>query len=140
MTLEDLAYGYRTSSLKQREGRRFLVLSAVLELEQDDPDAIQARMDENIAYRKQTQPPGASLGSIFKNPPNDYAGRLIESCGLKGYRVGGAMVSPVHANFFINTGKTSASDYFALIQHVRGVVEAQTGVKLEPEIELVGEW
>lgn len=147
----DLAYGYRTSSLKARTDRRFLVLSAEMEFERDDRNAIQARMDENIAYRKRTQPPGASLGSIFKNPPGDYAGRLIESCGLKGFQIGGAQVSPVHANFFINTAAArsvtrsagsdaTASDYAALIHHVRRVVFEQTGIRLEPEIEWVGEW
>ncbi len=140
LTREELAFGYRTSSLKQRVDRRFLVLSAVMEFSADDPKAIQARMNENIAYRKRTQPPGASLGSIFKNPPGDYAGRLIESCGLKGYQIGGAQVSPVHANFFINTGHTTANDYAALIRYVQVTVHAKTGVLLEPEVELVGDW
>jgi UDP-N-acetylmuramate dehydrogenase len=140
MTNADLDYGYRHSSLKARAERRFLVLLATFALRVDDSAQIQARMDECIAYRRQTQPPGASLGSIFKNPPGDYAGRLIESAGLKGYVIGGAQVSPVHANFFINTGGASASDYYALIQHVREVVGAQTGVALELEIELIGDW
>lgn len=140
LALADLDYGYRHSALKARADRRFLVLLALLELVPDDPAAIQARMDEHIAYRKRTQPPGASLGSIFKNPPGDYAGRLIESAGLKGYRIGGAQVSPVHANFFINTGKASARDYYALIRHVQQVVEQQSGVRLEPEVEMLGEF
>ena len=140
LTLSDLAYGYRTSSLKTREDKRFLVLSATLELTEGDPAEIESMMDTFVAYRKQTQPPGASLGSIFKNPPDDYAGRLIESCGLKGYSIGGAQVSPVHANFFINHEKATAHDYYHLIQYVREVVHAQTGVLLEPEVELVGEW
>jgi UDP-N-acetylmuramate dehydrogenase len=138
---EELAYDYRTSSLKQRSDRRFVVVDVTLELAHDDPAKISERMQKNIAYRKQTQPPGASLGSIFKNPPGDFAGRLIESAGLKGYTIGGAQVSLIHANFFINTaGKSArASDYFALIQHVRDVVQVQTGVLLEPEIEFGGE-
>jgi len=141
MTLDELSYGYRTSSLKQRTDRRFLVRMVTLQLTPDDPDKIAERMQHNVAYRKRTQPPGASLGSIFKNPPGDFAGRLIESAGLKGYTIGGAQVSPIHANFFINTaGKSArASDYFALIQHVRHVVVAQSGVLLEPEVEFVGE-
>ncbi|MDX2163299.1 MAG: UDP-N-acetylmuramate dehydrogenase [bacterium] len=141
MTLDALAYGYRISSLKARADRRFLVLSADLVFAHDDPAAIQARMDQHIAYRKRTQPPGASLGSIFKNPPGDYAGRLIEACGLKGVAIGGAQVSPVHANFFINRGgAATAGEYDALIRHVQHRVHAQTGVLLEPEIERVGEW
>ncbi len=140
LALDDLGYGYRASSLKARADRRFLVLSAVFHLKSDDSAEILAAMDANIAHRKQTQPPGASLGSIFKNPPGDYAGRLIESCGLKGYTTGEAQVSPVHANFFINRGRATAADYYRLIQHVRDVVERQTGVLLEPEVEFMGEW
>lgn len=138
-SLDELDYGYRTSALKRRHDRRFLVLMAILALPPDDPAQIQARMEAFIAQRKRTQPPGASLGSIFKNPPGDYAGRLIEAAGLKGCRVGGAQVSPVHANFFINTGTASAHDYYALIEHVQAVVAAQTGVLLEREIELLGD-
>lgn len=138
-THADLDYDYRCSSLKARPDRRFLVLLATLALRPDDPAQIQARMDANIDYRKRTQPPGASLGSIFKNPPGDYAGRLIETVGLKSHRIGGAQVSPVHANFFINAGGATASDYFRLVQHVRETVLQQAGVTLEPEIEFVGE-
>ena len=144
LTNADLAYDYRSSSLKAREGLaskhgRFLVTMATLELRRGNPKAISAKMDELIAYRKRTQPPGASLGSIFKNPTGDYAGRLIESCGLKGLTVGGARVSPVHANFFINTGGATASDYYALIRRVQETVHNRTGVLLETEVELVGE-
>ncbi len=138
-TQADLDYAYRHSALKARADRRYVVLLATLALRPDDPAAIQARMESHIAYRKQTQPPGASLGSIFKNPPGDYAGRLIEAAGLKGYRIGGAMVSPIHANFFINTRQASASDYEALIHHVQAVVQKQTGARLETEIEIVGD-
>jgi UDP-N-acetylmuramate dehydrogenase len=140
MSLADLNYGYRHSSLKARADRRFLVLMATFVLKPDDPAQIQARMDECIAYRKQTQPPGASLGSIFKNPPGDYAGRLIEMAGLKGYAIGDVQVSPIHANFFVNSGGATAGDYYALIQYVREVVARKTGISLELEIELVGEW
>ena len=139
LTKADLAFDYRSSLLKHRADRRFLVLMATLNLQSGEPAKINAKIDEFIAYRKRTQPPGASLGSIFKNPHGDYAGRLIESLGLKGYAVGGAQVSPVHANFFINTGKATASDYYALIQHVQKRVYEATGVMLETEIEVLGE-
>ena len=135
-----LGFAYRTSALKARTDRRFLVLMATLDLQRGDPNAISAKIDEFVAYRKRTQPPGASLGSIFKNPPGDYAGRLIESVGLKGYSIGGAQVSPIHANFFINTGAATAGDYYALIQHVREQVARATGVELETEIEILGEF
>jgi UDP-N-acetylmuramate dehydrogenase len=125
--------------LKAREDRDLLVLLAQFGLQPADPPEIAARMEHFIAYRKDTQPPGASLGSIFKNPSGDYAGRLIESAGLKGYQIGGAQVSPIHANFFINTGGATASDYYALIRLVRDTIHQQTGVLLETEVELVGE-
>jgi UDP-N-acetylmuramate dehydrogenase len=134
----DLAYGYRTSALKTRDDAGFVVLAARLAFTPDDPAAIEARMEANIAHRKRTQPPGASLGSIFKNPTGDYAGRLIEACGLKGYRIGSAQVSPIHANFFINTAHATSADYAALIEYVQAEVERQTGVLLETEIERLG--
>lgn len=140
-THADLAYDYRHSALKSREDRRYLVTSALLYFTSDDSAAISARMDEYNAYRKRTQPPGASLGSVFKNPPGDHAGRLIEAAGLKGRRIGSAQVSPVHANFFLNEGgAANASDYYALVRHVQQTVAAQSGVMLEPEIEFIGEF
>lgn len=138
-TNSDLQYTYRHSALKVREDKRFVVLLSTLKLPKDDPDAIKARMAAFNAYRKRTQPPGATLGSIFKNPPNDYAGRLIEASGLKGYRIGGVMVSDVHANFIVNNDAT-ATEYYDLIRHVQHTVKAEQGVELELEIELVGDW
>jgi UDP-N-acetylmuramate dehydrogenase len=138
-THADLAYDYRHSTLKARPDRRYLVTSALLRFIPDDPAAINARMDEYNAYRKRTQPPGASLGSVFKNPPGDHAGRLIEAAGLKGCRIGSAQVSLAHANFFLNEGgAANASDYYALVRHVQQTVAAQYGVALEPEIEFIG--
>ncbi|NWF67476.1 MAG: UDP-N-acetylmuramate dehydrogenase [Chloroflexi bacterium] len=136
----ELEYGYRTSTLKARTDRRFLVLMATLALHPAPNAEIEARMNEFIAYRKKTQPPGASLGSIFKNPPGDFAGRLIESCGLKGHTIGAVQVSPLHANWFINSGAASASDYAALVRYVQARVLEHTGVALETEIELIGDW
>jgi UDP-N-acetylmuramate dehydrogenase len=77
---------------------------------------------------------------VFKNPPGDYAGRLIEAAGLKGKRVGNAEISLVHANFVVNHGDASAADVKALIGLARQTVQAQFGVRLEPEIELMGQW
>lgn len=135
----DLDYGYRHSTLKSRPDRKYLVKDALLRFTPDDPAAISARMDEYNAYRKRTQPPGASLGSVFKNPSGDYAGRLIEAAGLKGHRIGSAQVSPVHANFFLNDGGTAnAADYYALVRFVQQTVAALSGVMLEPEIEFIG--
>ena len=137
----ELDYGYRHSRLKTRQDRRFMVLRASFALERDDPQSIQARMNQYSLWRKQTQPPGASLGSIFKNPPGDYAGRLIEAANLKGHQIGGAQVSPIHANFFVNTGEdASAQDYLRLIRAVQQRVRQAFGVQLELEIQIVGDW
>lgn len=137
----DMQYGYRHSWLKARRDRRFFVMSAEFSFERDEPEAVQRRMDHNNDYRRRTQPPGASLGSIFKNPPGDFAGRLIEACGLKGLRVGSVQVSPVHANFFVNTGRgASARDYFELINLVLERVNDAFGIALELEIQTLGDW
>ena len=91
--------------------------------------------------RQSSQPREASAGCIFKNPPGDSAGRLIDQCGLKGERVGDALVSPVHANFIVNCGQATASDILSLVRRVRARVRAQRGIDLEPEVLLFGkEW
>ncbi|MCA9915742.1 MAG: UDP-N-acetylmuramate dehydrogenase [Anaerolineae bacterium] len=138
---EALRYGYRSSILKSRVDKRYIVLLATFSLGPGNPEEIQQRMAEFNEYRKRTQPPGASLGSIFKNPPGDYAGRLIEASGLKGLRMGGLEVSQKHANFIVNISEeATASNYYALIRHVQETVYQLQGVSLELEIELVGEW
>ena len=134
-----LQFQYRSSSLKHK-ARPFLVLDSVLQFSYAETESIKHHMEEFNAYRKRTQPSGASLGSVFKNPPNDYAGRLIEASGLKGFAIGTAQVSPVHANFFLNTGDTKAQDYRALIETVQQKVFEQFGVALETEIQFLGEW
>lgn len=137
--VERLEYGYRTSWLKRHPGEA-IVLAAAFVLEPSAPEVTRARMEANIAHRRQTQPQGASWGSMFKNPPGDFAGRLVEAAGLKGHRVGQVEVSPLHANFFINHGGTSAADVAALLIEVRRRVRETSGVELELEIELMGEW
>jgi len=140
-TVDELHYDYRYSSLKIRDDDRFMVLMATFKLAEDDSESIQARMNKYNAYRKRTQPPGASLGSIFKNPDGDYAGRLIEDAGLKGYQIGDVQVSTVHANFFITLSEdATATQYYELIYHVRETVKAQFDVDLELEIQTLGEW
>ena len=141
LPVDELAYAYRFSRLKHRADRRFFVLSAEFELQRDEPASIQERMNRNNDYRRRSQPPGASLGSIFMNPPGDYAGRLIEAAGLKGLSVGAVQVSPIHANFFVNLGEdASAGDYFRLIRLVRSGVEKAFGITLKLEIQTLGEW
>lgn len=137
--VEKMEYGYRTSVLK-RERLPVVVLAATLRLTPGDPQAIRAQMQANQEYRRRTQPPGASMGSMFKNPPGDKAGRLIEAAGLKGARIGGAEISTLHANFFLNMQGTRAADMKALLELTQKTVFDKFGVMLEPEIELVGEW
>jgi len=137
--VEALKYDYRRSALKGR-ATPYLVRSALLSLSPGcNPDELRANADAFTAHRKRTQPPGASLGSMFRNPPGDYAGRLIEAAGLKGTRIGGVQISPVHANFFVNTGGGTAADYVALIEHVQHTVHERFGVDLELEVEVIHE-
>ncbi len=137
--VERFEYGYRSSSLKRIPGQA-VILSAKLKLTQSTPEAVAAKMDEYTALRRASQPSGASLGSIFKNPANDHAGRLIEAAGLKGKKIGKVEVSPKHANFFINQDSATAREYADLIEQVRKQVHRQFGVNLELEIELIGDW
>ncbi|HHJ07068.1 MAG TPA: UDP-N-acetylenolpyruvoylglucosamine reductase, partial [Anaerolineae bacterium] len=109
-----------------------------LGLREAERGEIEAKMRAYTARRKASQPPGATGGSMFKNPPGDYAGRLIEAAGLKGYRIGEAQISPLHANFFVNLGGARSDDVIALVELVRRRVQEQFGVKLELEIEIVG--
>jgi len=136
---EKMQYGYRTSVLKREHPPAFL-LSAQLALSHGDPQAIRAKMEQFTERRRTSQPPGVSLGSMFKNPTGEKAGRLIESAGLKGKRIGNAEISTQHANFFINTGQTRAEDMKALIELAQNTVVEKYGIKLELEVELIGEW
>jgi len=138
-TVEQMGYGYRTSVLKRGEVKA-IVLSAELALKNSTKEDVTVKIQQFSAHRKATQPPGASMGSMFKNPPGDYAGRLIESAGLKGTRIGNAEISPLHGNFFINHANTKAEDIRALIELVQTTVKEKEDVDLELEIELIGEW
>jgi len=137
--VEKMDYGYRTSVLK-RQTLKSVVLWADLSLKHSSKETVSAKISEFSERRKATQPPGASMGSMFKNPPGDFAGRLIEAAGLKGTRIGTAEISPVHANFFINHGQTKADDVRALVNLTQKTVAEKLGVTLELEIELIGEW
>ena len=144
---EEMEYGYRTSALKRRRplqaGFNPVILRATFLLQHGDAEDIRARADGYLAHRRRTQPVEPSLGSTFKNPPGDYAGRLIEQAGLKGARAGGVEVSNLHANFLINpggAGHASAADFMSLVQRIQRTVQEVCGVALEPEIQLAGEW
>lgn len=140
---DEMEYGYRDSVLKKEHGKDQpgrLVVSAELELKPEAVEILVARADGFVAHRKQTQPGGASVGSMFKNPENYYAGYLIEAAGLKGYRCGGAYISEKHANFFICEEDATAEDVRALIAEAWNAVREQFGVELELEVQLVGDW
>ncbi len=144
---EKLEYGYRTSVLKRTHSRA-VVLAAEFALLNGDPAQIQSTVTQFTERRKATQPPGASMGSMFKNPPGDFAGHLIEAAGLKGTRIGNAEISPVHGNFFINhpvnesgqAGETKAADVKKLIDLTQQTVLKKFSVQLELEVELIGEF
>jgi UDP-N-acetylmuramate dehydrogenase len=104
------------------------------------PAANEAEVRALLERRKASQPIGEwSCGSVFTNPPGDHAARLVDTCGLKGFRIGGASVSDKHANFIINHGQATAAELEQLIQHVQNVVESTHGVRLHPEVRIVGE-
>lgn len=144
-SVERMQYQYRSSLLKRenKPGSKTpgaVILSARLKLERSSPGSIQEKMEGFSARRRTTQPPGATMGSMFKNPPGDYAGRLIEAAGLKGARVGDAEISTKHANFFVNHGRASAAEIGELIHFARSTVAEKFGVQLELEVELLGDW
>jgi len=116
-----------------------VVISALLAVELSTPQAVRAAVDRLLERRARTQPLDVpSFGSVFKNPQGDHAGRLIESAGLKGRRIGGAEISPVHANFIANVGRATARDVLALMDEARSAVLAASGRRLEPEVRIVG--
>ncbi|HEX9020799.1 MAG TPA: UDP-N-acetylmuramate dehydrogenase, partial [Nitrospirota bacterium] len=133
---EEMGFGYRTSNVPDGH----VILDARMILRRDDPEKIKARMKNLLDKRKEHQPFGMpSAGSVFKNPPGESAGRLIEAAGLKGRAIGGARVSEKHANFIVNTGKATAADVLGLMEIVRQTVLDVRGVRLEPEIKIIGE-
>ncbi len=133
---EQLGFAYRHSKLKE-SGE--VVITARLRGTPDQPERIEARLREELQVRK-SQPTGPSAGSVFTNPPGDFAGRLIEACGLKGFQIGGARVSEMHANFILNTGNATANHIKAVIEHVKAEVAERFGIELTEEIRYLGEW
>ncbi len=128
--------GYR--QVRGPEGEWFT--AAVLQLQRGDTETAQRRIRELLERRNASQPIGlANAGSVFRNPPGDHAARLIEAAGLKGSRIGGAVVSEKHANFIVNTGEATAADIEALMEHVAAVVAEWFGIRLQREVHIVGE-
>ena len=152
-TTETLQYNYRSSVLKSkthplRAGFGPVVLSATFQLTKAPEEEVKERADEFLNHRRRTQPVEPSLGSMFMNPPGDYAGRLIEAAGLKGTRIGAIEVSQQHANFIIHPSNVvgaqqesgRATDVVTLIELIQEAVEKQFGIRLQTEVQLVGEW
>ncbi|MES9988412.1 MAG: UDP-N-acetylmuramate dehydrogenase [Candidatus Thiodiazotropha endolucinida] len=133
---EDFEIAYR--QVRGPSGEWFL--AAELEMEAGDVDAAQRRIRQLLERRAATQPTSQpSCGSVFRNPPGDFAARLIEAAGLKGRRLGGAQVSEKHANFIINTGDATARDIEMLIAEVQREVAAQSGIELTTEVHRIGD-
>jgi UDP-N-acetylmuramate dehydrogenase len=139
LTSAQMGYQYRSSTFKREPGQA-VILTASFNLIPSTPALVKEKVEGFNLKRRSSQPVGASMGSTFKNPANDFAGRLIEAAGLKGTKVGGVEVSPVHSNFLINDGSASAQDYHQLISLVQKTVKNKFSVDLELEIEFLGEW
>jgi UDP-N-acetylmuramate dehydrogenase len=137
LTKDDVKFAYRRTELPNR----FVITRVDFELARGDRERLMARVAELKAKRASRQPRGVpNAGSIFKNPPGNFAGKLLEGAGLKGTRLGGAAFSDQHANFIVNLGGAQAAEVLALIDMARNKVKEQSGVLLEPEVRLVGDW
>jgi len=143
-TPDEYETGYRHVALRNKEntGKNAseFFAAAWLKFEKGDGAAAREKIKELLGKRSASQPLNLpNAGSVFRNPPNGYAAQLIEQCGLKGRQIGGARVSEKHANFIVNTGSATAADIESLIIEVRAVVEQKTGIRLQPEVRIVGE-
>lgn len=136
-TIKDHEFGYRSSIFQKKE---YVILSSKLQLAVGDKENIKSQMDSNMQSRKEKQPiDKPSAGSTFKRPKDNFAAKLIQDAGLKGYSIGDAMVSDLHSGFVINKGKATSKDILELIKHIQNKVNTEYGVMLEPEIRIIGE-
>lgn len=134
--VDEFSVAYRSVSGPENEW----FVAANIRLKHGCSSESKSRLRKLLEKRNESQPIGtANAGSVFKNPPDDFAARLIEFCGLKGARIGSAVVSGKHANFIINTGGSSAADIESLIHHVQSVVAEKTGIELQTEVHIIGE-
>lgn len=135
---DECGFAYRDSIFKTQRDR-WVIVSATFAARKEPAAQVRARLLEVQKHRRETQPvEQRSLGSTFKNPPGDSAGRLIDAAGLKGMRIGGAEISPKHANFIVNLGGASADDVLALMAEMRKRVFERFGIELEPEVRVIG--
>jgi UDP-N-acetylmuramate dehydrogenase len=142
LSARELGFAYRTSKFKEHgaKGKQEVILSAEFMLRPEPAQTIAEKMADYTRRREESQPAEPSAGSVFKRTEQYPAGFLIEQAGLKGAHIGGAQISPKHANFIVNLGGAKAADVKALIDLAQEQVREQFGVKLELEIELIGEW
>ncbi|NYE05288.1 UDP-N-acetylmuramate dehydrogenase [Bacillus niacini] len=134
---DEMEFTYRTSVLQKK--RPGIVLEAEFQLTKGDKTAIVSQMQKNKDYRKETQPWNfPCAGSIFRNPLPNYAGKLIEDAGLKGFQMGGAKISEMHGNFIVNAGNATAKDVLDLIQYIKDTILNLYGIKMETEVEIIG--
>ncbi len=137
----DLHFAYRTSALRDGALKGGLVISATIELARGDGEEAKALMAKLTRERNESQPiKTKNCGSVFKNPPGDSAGRLVQAAGLKGARVGAAVVSAMHGNFIVNDGAATAADVRHLIDRIQTEVRRRFNIELETEVEMVGRW
>ncbi|HET7656746.1 MAG TPA: UDP-N-acetylmuramate dehydrogenase [Bacillales bacterium] len=134
LTNEEMAFEYRTSILQKKPG---ICIAAVFQMKKGDREAIFGKMKGNKEYRRKTQPVDRCCGSVFRNPLPKHAGQLIESAGLKGHRIGGAEISPLHANFIVNVENAKARDVHELIQLIQHDIYEKYAVKLHTEVEMI---
>ena len=135
---DECQFAYRSSRFKTGGAAAGYVLGATLHLRKEAAESILARMDAIRVRRKSNSPTGLSCGSVFKNPPGDFAGRIVETLGLKGTSIGGAEISSVHGNYIVNRERATAKDVCALIDLVRSRARDELGLELELEVRLVG--
>jgi UDP-N-acetylmuramate dehydrogenase len=140
-TPADLRFGYRTSALREGTLKGGFVVEATIQLQRGDGEEAKAQMAKLTRERNETQPiKTKNCGSVFKNPPGDSAGRLVQAAGLKGLREGAAVISDLHGNFIVNEGGATAAEVAKLIERARVEVKRRFNADLEPEVELVGRW
>ena len=140
-TPSELRFGYRTSALRQGDLKGGFVVKATIQLQRGDGQEAKAQMAKLTRERNETQPiKTKNCGSVFKNPPGDSAGRLVQAAGLKGTREGAAVISDLHGNFIVNEGGATAANVAKLIERARAEVRRRFNAELEPEVELAGRW
>src|SRR5260221_7525348 len=140
-TPADLKFGYRTSALRAGDLKGGFGVEATIQLQRGDGEEAKAQMAKLTRERNETQPiKTKNCGSVFKNPPGDSAGRLVQAAGLKGLREGKAVISELHGNFIVNEGGATAADVAKLIERARAEVKRRFNADLEPEVEMVGRW